>query len=816
SSRFRTGIILASVVLGVSAVSAVQTTNDGLARGLDHAWVAAVGKSHLQVRTVGGPGFPEATLARIQALPQVALAAPVARKRVFFRTVSGERGFVDLVAVEPTIETQVRSYRMKAGSFLAPGPVNEIITQASWAEQRGLALGSTLELITQDGLTTFRIAGLIAPDEAGLANYGSLVMVSLDTAREAFGMRGRVRSVSLVLRDPASAAQTATALSASIPEGHVVERSEDARAQLESSAAQFQSTLTLFGSATLFAAIFLIFNTVEMTVVQQAQQTGRLRAAGADRSQIFLYFFEHGLVPGTIGSLVGAILGVGVAKGMALWIERTQDVPIAAVEFSLSVFLASVLIGIGAAALSTTLPSLRASRSNPIEMVQMADRAANSAVSWKVVGLGVTLIVASGAAISLPLQGDNARYIQAALLLPLLTGMVFASQGAIPALSKLVTVPFRRFGSPAIRLAARNLTRQVGRTAVTVAGFTVSVSLLIGLAAVVSSSTRAGERFTQSLIPSELVVVSPVDQPPVFVDQFRAIPGVQYASPVAFFPVQSGTRLMPIASVEPEVFGPAVEFIQGSRQSAIAAMESGRALLVPNAVAQARGLSVGDSIPLQTTTGPTPFQVSGIIAHGFPSADGGGTLLMSRADAERYFGQQSFRLLMIQPKSGEPQGSVTERVADIAERYGMSTTTAQEISSQVTEALSRLLALMGGLVGIGLLVGTFGAANTMLINITERTRELAILWAAGMSRAQLQTMTLAEAAMMGLMGGILGTVVGVALSWILVRLAPTPGFEPEYTIPFSSAALGLLVAVLAATLAGVGPARRGAQLAEHQ
>ncbi|MBM2812833.1 MAG: hypothetical protein HW416_3592, partial [Chloroflexi bacterium] len=811
SSRFRTGIILASVVLGVSAVSAVQTTNDGLARGLDHAWVTAVGKSHLQVRTVGGPGFPEATLARIQALPQVALAAPVARKRIFFRTAE-DRGFVDLVAVEPTIETQVRSYRMKAGSFLAPGPGNEIITQASWADEHGLALGSSLELITQDGLTTFRIAGLIAPDEAGLANYGSLVMVSVGTARESFGMRDRVTGISVVLRDPDSAAQTASAISAAIPEGHVVERSEDVRAQLERSADQFQSTLTIFGAATLFAAIFLIFNTVQMTVFMQAQQTGRLRAAGAAGSQISLYFFEHGLVPGVVGSLAGAILGVGVARGLALWIERTQDVPIAAVEFSFSIFVASVIIGIVAASVSTTLPALQAGRINPMEMFQ-AGALMDARVPWAIVGMGATLIVVSGAAIALPLQGDGWRLVQAALLLPLLTGVILASQGAIPALSNIVAAPFRRFGSPAIRLAARNLTRHVGRTAVTVAGFTVSVSLLIGLAAVVSSSTRAGERFTQSLIPSDLVVVSPVDQPPLFVDQFRAIPGVRYASPVSFFPVQTGSSLVPVAAIEPSIFGPTLDFVDGSRPSAIAAMESGRALLVPRGVARARGISVGDSIPLLTTTGSTPFQVSGIIAHGFPSPDGGGTLLMSHADAERYFGQQSFRLLMVQ---STPPASATERVAELAERYGMSATTAEEISSQVTQALSRLLALMGGLVGIGLLVGAFGAANTMLINITERTRELAILWSSGMSRAQLQSMTLAEAAMMGLMGGILGTLVGVALSWVLVRLAPTPGFEPEYAFPFSSAAIGVLVAVLAATLAGVGPAMRAARLAEQE
>jgi putative ABC transport system permease protein len=142
----------------------------------------------------------------------------------------------------------------------------------------------------------------------------------------------------------------------------------------------------------------------------------------------------------------------------------------------------------------------------------------------------------------------------------------------------------------------------------------------------------------------------------------------------------------------------------------------------------------------------------------------------------------------------------------------MSATTAEEISTQVALALWHLLALMGALVGIGLLIGAFGTANTMLMNIAERFRELSILWAGGMSRSQLQMMTIAEATMMGLMGGVLGSAAGGLLSLLLVSLSRTSGFEPEYVFPWAAAAAGVAATVVAAVVAAIIPARRAAQL----
>lgn len=806
SNRLRTAVLITAVLLGIAGISGVQLTNDAISQGVERNWRTAVGESDLQLRTFSPTGFSDASVASVRALPEVVRVAPIARKWVFFRT-QDLRGFVELIAVDPAAEREIRSYRLQAGEFLSGGRPDGLVARASWAQDHGLRVGDTFELITRDGLRDFRLVGVLAPDEAGIATYGSVVLIGLDTARQRFGMQDRVSAMSLLLSSPGAIAQVSAALPRAISEGHAIRRSEDIRAALEQSLAELQATLTLFGATALFISVFLILNTIEMTVASQTQQTGRLRACGATRGQIFVYFLEQGLFPGAVGALAGALVGYDLALALATWIERTQDVGVAPVAFSLPILVLSVLLGVVVVGLGSIAPALRATRVNPIEMLAAGASESDRGAGYRVLGLGLGLLGLAVVALVVPVPGQGGRLLRAAALFPLLGGLVAISRMAIRPMSELLGIPILRFGSAPERLAARNLTRHPGRTTLTIAGFMVSLSLLIAVTSVALSSARAGERWTRSLIPGDYVVVSPVDQPEVFIGEFRKLSRVRRASPVGFFPVQSGDSVLQVASIEPEVFVRGFEFLEGSAPEADAAMKAGGAVLIPQRLARERGLKLGDPLPLQTPGGRQPFRIVGVVAHSFPSPDGARTVLLGRGDAERLFDRRGFRLIMVEAAPGEDASAVREQVSELAERYGMSAVTADQISSDVALAIWHLLALIGALVGIGVVIGAVGTANTMCMNIAERTRELNILWAAGMSRAHLQLMTVAEAELMGLMGGVLGTVIGGALSWLLVSLSRTSGFEPEYVFPLPAAIAGIGVTLLASAAAAYGPAR---------
>src|SRR5205085_2863624 len=153
----------------------------------------------------------------------------------------------------------------------------------------------------------------------------------LSTAREQFGMQDRNGTLALLLTSEAAVPAVRDALGRAIPEANLVRSAPDIRAELGRSVSELQALLLLFGATALFVAIFLILNTLEMTVVEQTRQIGQLRAAGADQQQVLGYFLYQALVPGAVGAVLGALVGFGLAQVLATVIARTQEVAIAPV-----------------------------------------------------------------------------------------------------------------------------------------------------------------------------------------------------------------------------------------------------------------------------------------------------------------------------------------------------------------------------------------------------------------------------------------------------------------------------------------------------
>ncbi len=810
SSPLRGAVLLAAVLLGVASFSAVQLTNDAIGRGVEQSWYATVGRAHLYVRAFNAAGFPDAAVAAVRQQPSVRTVAPTARKWVFYRT-TDRRGFIELIAVDPIAEPLVRSYRLDAGRFLSSDS-RGVVVRSNWAAHHGLRVGDSFELITREGLRSFDVAGLLSDDAAGIASYGDVVLVPMNLGHESFGLENRVDTFAVVLASESSIPQAQQTLRDLLPGGLSVATAPQVRADLEQSVRELVTNLSLFGALALFVALFLILNTVEMMATSLMQQTGRLRAVGATRPQIFVYFLSSGLLPGAVGAVLGALAAYGLALGLGAWVGQVERVRIATIEFSpgiTAVGIAAGLIAVSAAALS---PAIRAARTNPLELVTAEGDAERGRASWALVVAGVILVVTSMLIIVGAPTTRTGRSFRILALLPLLIGLVFASRIAIWAMSHALEAIFQRTRGATNRLAAQNLTRHLTRTSLTVSGFGVSLSLMIALTAVAVGSAKTGERWTHALMPGAYAVVSPIDQPPIFVGRFTGIEGVTRASPVSFIQTLSRGAPIQLASVEPDVFAPGLDYVEGSAAEAARALSQGGAAIIPRTFSDERRLRIGDDLSVDTETGPELLRVVAVVANSFPSADGAGSVLISRGDGDSLFGNRSFRILNLQAGPGLTAAELRDAVTEMAERYGMKATTAREVSDQVAVALLRLLALFGALVGIAVIVAALGTANTMIMNIAEHARELSILWATGMSRRQLQGMAVTEAAMMGLMGGLLGAGLGAVLAWVLIALWSATDFQPEYNFPVEAAVIGIIVAIIASVLAAIAPARAASRL----
>jgi putative ABC transport system permease protein len=287
-------------------------------------------------------------------------------------------------------------------------------------------------------------------------------------------------------------------------------------------------------------------------------------------------------------------------------------------------------------------------------------------------------------------------------------------------------------------------------------------------------------------------------------------------SPVSFIQTLSRGAPIQIASVEPDVYAPGLDYVEGDAATAARTLDAGGATIIPRRLSAERGLHVGDTLQVDTAGGPVGLRVAAVVSNSFPSPDAAGSPLISRGDGDSLFGNRGFRVLTLQTsaanRASDPPKELRDAVNEMAERYGMSATTPGEVAEQVAQALFRLLALFSALVGIALIIAALGTANTMLMNLSERARELSILWSAGMSRGRMQRMAVAEAAFMGLMGGVLGAVLGAILAWVLIVLWSASDFQPAYNFPVSAALIGILVAIVASIIAAIAPARAASRL----
>jgi putative ABC transport system permease protein len=815
ASRLRTSLTVLAVLLGVACIMGTLTAIAAIQSRLEQSAEEAAGRADLEVRALPERGFPLAAAGAARSIPGVTLVAPVVEKRTFLRAEGAPRarGFVHLVGLDWRVEAEVRSLTLRAGRWPEPGE-RAVALMNGWAAEHGLGLGAQVELITRDGFRVFDVVGLVG--DAGLArrSFGRVVFVALEAAQDIFGMQDRVTHLSLRLERPELREEVARRLADVLPVGYTTLQPDEVGRELRSAAEQLALGLLLFGATALFVGAFLINNTINMTIAEQRRHIGLLRAAGVTREQVLVIVLVQALGVGLLGSAAGVLLGLGLAHAIMGSLSGWTPSGALAITWLPQAVAVSLGVGVLTAAGSALWPAWKASAIMPVEAIrQTRARLASRAV--RVTRIAVPgLVIAGAVGLVWPVPEPVAAPLRTGSVLLFLLAAGLVAIELVAPLAAVCAAPFRWLIRAEGRLAELNLRRAQYRAGLTVVGFTASLALMLALATLGSSAATAGQQRLAGLFPGDVLLVSPVSQPARVLDAFRQEAEVSAVSPLRPFPVASGTTWLDAMAVEPVDYAQALPRLltAGDPEAAARRLRAGRAVLIPSRLAQSRDLDLGDTLPLMTVHGPAPFVVVGILAASFPSSDQLGALVLSRWDAQRLFGVEGFRLLAVTPATGVSAADSAAALTPLAERYGMEVVPMDEVRSAIGEGVGRLLYLFSGLIGVGVLVAALGMVNTMMVNIAERRREIGVLRALGLTRGQVQAMVLAEAGMMGLMGGLLGVLSGLALGRLLVLLARSPDFDPQPILPLGAAVLGVLGAMLVAMLAALGPARAAARI----
>ena len=812
------------VALGVGVLVAALAVTAGLDASIDRTVASLVGRADLRVSAFTESGLSAATVTALDAVPGVALTAPGIERRSFIGSAPGRpttREPVTVLGIDPTREPRVRDLSLARGVPLETLDEDAALITEHLAAAEALDVGSELVVYGAGAPLRLRVAGVLTGDGPALGSSGRTVVLPISTAARLNDVDGAaptggvapsgITRVDVVLAAGADAdAVTGAIGEALVVEPYMLSAPRDMAASMRSSTADIRSTMALLAAITLFAAAFLILNTLAMTVVERIRELALLRAAGADRGQVVRVIFTQGLLLGFAGSAVGLVFGVLLAWLAAAWLRATGTVNLDGPVVSPPVLAAGLFAGVLITLVASIEPARRAASVSPVAALRIrADPApaVRASAGWLVVvvavagGLTIALLPAGAAGLTGPVRAVAvyAILLLAVLLTPVLLGP----------LGRVVGLPFSLALRLEERLARAAISRDRGRTTLTVGALVVGLAMVVALGAVAANARAAATGWFSDVVPGDeiLTAIAPEPTGPGSVEaELAAIDGVHLATPIASFDLAyAGTRLeaMAIHGHDFEADG-RLTFTSGDRAQALAAIDAGGAVILPRARAERMGVGVGDVIAVAAATGLVELRVVGLVDRSFPGRTGEAALV-GWSDAAGRFGMagaDAFVVRYVPPAGAEASAAVHA----IAGERALTVAPVTQVEGAVGDALDRVFGLLDLLALASVVIAALGIVNTLSMDTWERARELGMLRAAGMSRRQVWRSVLVEAGILGAIGAIVGSLAGIAIGVLLVA---TAGGRPAdgIVLPGATILLAMVLGVALAMLAAAQPAR---------
>lgn len=767
---------------------------------------------------------------------------------------------VFLLGVRPgDVEYTMRTYVLHDGRLLRPDDERMVLLTDSIASNLGVKPGDDVQLLTTMGKQTFTVAGLIGPGGPGIVNAGQLIVLPLQQAQRALGKVGRIDQIGLTLAPEADRAIVEQTLRAIVGDGAHVGRPTSGRA-VEDVLGSLNLMLTFASGISLFAAFFLMYNNVSMAMAERRHEYGILVSLGLVRRTLLQSVIVEVLALSLIGGVLGASLGVSIANVMVHALGDTLAgalrLGVAGVTANPGATLAAIALGTVAALAAAFIPARQATDIAPTDVLRPALPVAPPR-RRRLITYAATLLVTGTALIGVLLYYGTPANLDV-FVWPLFGGMLVTFSGIIIALQPVVhTLPalFRRplralLGIPGY-LAAGNLGRWPARTATTVGAMLVSLSMLVGVASLTQSYKAYLHRWVQMDTDWDLLVSSswlglgaetPLEER--FRHEIEAIPGVQLASPERFVFLDYGDGRVYVSVFDMTEFSRFAAFnvAEGpASDDVIAALARRDSVAVSRPFAMVNDVRAGDTIELPTPGGKHPMSVAAVVDD---MSLAGGTMYMDRQLYQELWQDDAVDAFAVKVSPGadpevvrraifnafadgmqpgaDPEAgreaipdalAVGVETGAFRRELPLTVQTSAEFAADLDQMVTESFSLIQSLVLVALIVAALGIANTLIMTVLERRRELAELRALGATQTHIRRIVLGEAIGSGLLGSTLGALIGIVIAWVMVEAnrrfigLAYPMVMPPSLVPMT-AGIGLALA----PVAGWIPARIAARM----
>jgi putative ABC transport system permease protein len=833
--KLRFALTVLAVVLGTTLIAGTYVFTDSINGAFDNIFAAsnkgtdAAITPHKTIDTTddGGtaPTIPASVLEQVRRQPGVASAdgsvfdvgTVLGKDGKRVNKSGGAPNFIGSIADQP----RFNAFTIKEGR--KPRTADQAAIDASTADKQGWKLGDKVCAVATAARKCYTLVG--TTQIAGVNSFGGATALELvlSEAQRMLGKGNGFDEIQASARPGVTPEELKTQLRRALPAGVEVRTGQEEAAKqsqdIRDNLGFLKTALFAFAGIALFVGAFLIFNTFSITVAQRMREFALLRTLGASRRQILRAVISEGLLLGFAGGVAGFALGIGTAALLrALFKLVGADLPTSGTVIETRTVIVTVLVGTIVSLVASLSPAIRATRVPPVEALREGAVPVTHGHGRRIAVLAGLLLVAGvalmciglfgslksdSAAISFMGGGAALTFLAVALLSPRL----------VRPLASLVGRPIERATGITGQLARENSIRQPGRTAVTAAALMIGVALVTFASIFAAGARDSIAKAVDDNLKSAFVVQNTDGFSPFSPDVLRTIKGVDGVGAVSGVrfsqaKVQGVKGNQPVSGIDPKTFvaNYRLQMKEGTLRDA--ANLNNAQVLVSKDYADQNDTKIGDRLRLTTPIGQrVALRVTGI-------ADDKGQLtaklVITNALAQTRFGEpkDAFGLVGLSPGADKQQVQDTvKRVLDA--RYPEAELlTAKEFKDSVSGQINQLLGLIYALLALAIIVSLFGIVNTLVLSISERTRELGMLRAIGTSRKQVRRIVRWEAVITSLIGAVLGLVLGVVLAVLFTR--------PLDNFPLSIPVVTLILLLIAAGIAGVGaavlPARRAAKL----
>ncbi|MCU1590167.1 MAG: ABC-type transport system, involved in lipoprotein release, permease component [Frankiales bacterium] len=829
--KLRMLAVATAVLLGVAFMAGTLVLTDTVGRTFDNLFGDVYKNTDVVVRAKAAFDGPTAMGAQRGRVDAAALAA--------VRAVPGVReaqgnvlGYARLIAKDGhalghpsngapalggdwTVSTRLNPYTLAAGS--PPTAADDVVIDRKSARDGDLQVGSVTTVLVQGPPMKVRVSGIATFGSTDSPGGATVVLFRSDVAQRVIAAPGTFDQIAVAADRDVSSSQLASRVRAVIPStaeavtgAAVTKETQDAMAVAFSF---FTTFMLVFALIALLVGAFMIFNTFSITVAQRTRENGLLRALGATRRQVLAAVLLEALIIGVLASVAGLFVGLGVAVGLKGLLGLIGfDIPASGVVFTLKTVLVSVLVGVAVTCAAALSPARKAGRVPPIAAMQAGNTGVAVSSSRRRVVVG-TILTAGGVATLMTglfsSVGKPVTVVGVGALLVLFGVSVLGPTVARP-LSRIIGAPLARLRGVTGDLARENAMRNPRRTAATSAALMIGVAL-VGFITIFVASAKASlndtidRAFTGDIVVNTGAGMSGgVD--PAFARGLTTLPEIAAASGVRqSLALVAGDAAIVTAADPKQAF----QILDIKPLSGSPDQLGVDAIAVHKDTAARLHVRVGDVLPVVfKDTGPKSMRIAMIYGEIQPAR----TYFMSMAAYDANFSNRYDTMVFVKKAATADAAAALQAVKQAAAAYpGVDVLDRAGFKTDQSKPFNQMLTLVYALLGLAILIALLGIANTLALSVFERTHEIGLLRAVGMTRAQLRASLRWESAIIALQGTALGLVIGIFFGWALVRASSSLGIT-TFALPVPSLGVIVVLAALAGMVAAIGPARRAARL----